>query len=167
LIIYRHAFIYTQGISVIWINSGMTVYAYHTPYIASPVNDRRAGTYRVNSDNPDPIQISKGWDAILYFAFRKHTHRPYFTIGRTITARIFNTENTEVWSGPMVADPIVDGAATLVMNSVATGAFEAGLYSLSIEYTDDRGRTLLAQTTRSLPRFVLEVLDSTTVSLNI
>ena len=145
----------------------MTVYAYHTPYIASPINDRRAGTYRVASDNPDPIQITKGWDAVLYFAFRNHTQRPYFTTGSVIVARIYNTENTEVWSGNMVPDPLVEGTANLVIGSSATGAFGAGLYSLTIEITDDRGRNLLVQTTRSMPRFVVEVLDNTTVSLNI
>lgn len=145
----------------------MTVYAFHTPHIASPVNDRRAGTYRIGSDNPDPIQVTRGWDAVLYFAFRNHTQRPYLTTGRTVTARIYNTENVEVWNGTLVSDPLVDGAASLVMNSATTNTFEAGLYSLAIEYNDDRGRTLLAQTTRSKPRFVLEVLDNTTVSLNI
>lgn len=160
-------FIYTQNVLVLWINSGMTVYAYHTPFVASPINDRRAGTYRVVSDNPDPIQITKGWDAVLHFAFRNHTQRPYFTVGRTMTARIYNNENTQVWTGTFVSDPLVDGAASLVMNSVATSSFEAGLYSMTIEVTDDRGRTLLVQTTRSLPRFVVEVLDNTTVSLNI
>lgn len=150
---------------VIRLNSDMTIYAYHTPQVASPVNDRRAGTYRVGSDNPDPIQITKGWDAVLYFAFRNYDRRPFFTVGRTITARIYDQENVEIWNGSFVADPLVDGAANVVLNSSATSAFEAGLYSLVIEYVDDRGRTLLAQTTRSLPRFVLEVLDQTTVDI--
>jgi hypothetical protein len=145
----------------------MTIYVFHTPYVASPVNDRRAGTYRVASDSPNPIQISKGWDAVLYFAFRNHTHRPYLTIGRTITARIYNTENVEIWNGELVPDPLVDGAATLVINKAATTSFPAGLHSIAIEYTDDMNNTLLAQTTRSLPRFVLEVIDNTTISLNI
>jgi len=145
----------------------MTVYAYYTPYIASPVNDQRSGTYRVGSDNPDPIQITKGWDSILYFAFRDHRQRAYLTIGQTITARIYNTENVEVWNGTMVADPLTDGAASLVINAAANSAFEPGLYSLVIEVTDDRGRIILAQTIRSKPRFVLEVLDTTTISLNI
>ena len=145
----------------------MTVYAYHTPTIASPVNDRRAGTIRVGSDDPDPILVTRGWAAILYFAFRNHTQRPYFTTGRSITARIFNTENTEIWSGPLVSDALVEGAAELVLSDSVTSAFAPGLYSLAIEYTDDRGRVLLAKTTRSRPRFVLEVLDTTTVDLNI
>lgn len=145
----------------------MTVIAIHTPQVASPINDQRAGTYRVGSDNPDPIQITKGWDAVLYFAFRNHTQRVYQTTGRIIIARMYNTENTEVWNGAMVADPLVAGAASLTINRTATTSFPAGLYSLVIEYVDDHNRTMIANTTRSLPRFNVEVIDITTVSLNI
>jgi len=145
----------------------MTVYIYHTPHVATPINDRRAGTYRVGSDHPDPIQITRGWDAVLHFAFRKHSNRPYLTVGRTITARIFNTENTQVWSGNLVPEPTLGSSATLVINSIQTGTFQAGLYYLVVEVTDDNGRTLIAKTTRSMPRFVLQVLDITTVDLNI
>lgn len=145
----------------------MTVFAFHTPQIASPINDQRAGTYRVASDNPDPIQITRGWDAVLYFAFRNHTQRPYLINGRTVTARLFNPENVEVWNGTFVADPLVTGTAQLVISDAATTSFEPGLYSMVIEYADDRGRVQLAQTTRSRPRFVVEVLDQTTVNLNI
>jgi hypothetical protein len=143
------------------------IYVYHTPHVASPTNDRRAGTYRVSSDNPNPIQVAKGWDAVVYFAFRNYNQQPCFIAGRTVTARIYNTENVEVWNGPMIADVLVEGTATLIMNSAATGALSAGLYSLVIEYTDDQGRILLAKTGRSLPRFILEVIDNTTISLNI
>ncbi len=146
----------------------MTVYVYNTPHVSSPINDRRAGTYRVGSDSPDPIQIYKGWDTVLYFAFRNHTNRAYLTVGSTITARVYNTENVEVFEGTMVSDPLMDGAATLFMNAAQTDIFEAGLYSMIVEVTDERGRTLVAQTsTRSLPRFVIEVIDQTTVALNI
>jgi len=145
----------------------MTVFAYYTPHIASPVNDRRAGTYRIGSNSPDPIQINKGWDAVLYFAFRNHTQRPYHVQGRSVTGRLFNTENVEVWSGALVADVLTDGAAQIVMASSVTDTLQAGLYSLVIEYEDDRGRTLVASTSQSLNRFVVEVLDNTTVSLNI
>lgn len=151
---------------MISININMIVYAYYTPFAASPINDRRGGTYRVGSDNPDPIQVTRGWDSVLYFAFRNHLQRPYFTVGQTITARIYNTENTEIWSGDLVADPLVNGSASLVLNARATEALQPGLYSLVIELTDDRGRTILAQTVRSKPRFVVEVLDQTTVDLN-
>lgn len=143
----------------------MTVFVYNTPHVASPVNDRRGGTYRVGSDNPDPIQITKGWDAILYFAFRYHTQSVYNVTGQTVTGRLYNTENVEIWNGSFIANPLVDGAAELKITSAATQSFSAGLYSLVIEY-DDRGRTYLAQTTRSNPRFVIEVLDTTTVSVN-
>lgn len=145
----------------------MTVFAYHTPQVASPINDRRAGTYRIGSDSPDPIQIIKGWDTILYFAFRNHTQRPYLVTGRTVTARIYNTENTEVYNNTLIADALLDGAAHLVMNSTATNALEAGLYSMIIEYTDDYGRTLVAHTSQSRSRHVVEIIDQTTVDLNI
>jgi hypothetical protein len=145
----------------------MTVYAIHTPQVASPINDQRAGTYRVGSDNPDPIQITKGWDAVLYFAFRNHMQRVYHTTGRTITGRIFNTENTEIWNGIILADPLIAGAASLTISRNATTSFPAGLYSLVVEYVDDHNRTMIASTTRSLPRFIVEVIDITTVSLNI
>jgi hypothetical protein len=144
----------------------MTVYAYHTPQVSTPINSSRAGTYRIGWNNPDPIQISKGWDAVLNFAFRNHTQKPYMTLGRTITARIYNTENVEVWNGTMVADPVSDGAAILIISNQVTNTFQAGLYSLVIEIEDDFGRTLLAQTAQSKPRFVVEVLDHTTVDLN-
>jgi len=145
----------------------MTVFAYHTPYIASPINDRRAGTYRIGSNTPDPIQINKGWDAVLYFAFRNHLQRPFHVHGRSVLGRLYNMENVEVWSGEMVSDVLTDGAAQLIINSVTTSAFLPGLYSLIIEYDDDRGRTLIANTSQSLNRFVVEVLDKTTLSLNI
>lgn len=144
----------------------MTVYAYHTPRVASPINDRRAGTYRVGSDNPDPIKITKGWDAILYFAFRDHNQRHFSTLGQTITARIFNIENTEVHSGQMIVDGLTAGAATLMLNTTDTSALAAGLYNMVIEYTDDFGNTLLATTHHSQPRFVIEVIDITTFSPN-
>lgn len=144
----------------------MTIYAYHTPTVASPINDRRAGTIRVGSDNPTPVRITRDWDAVLYFAFRQHNQRPFPITGSTITARIFNTENTQVWSGGFVEDPLTTGAASLVINSVATGALKAGLYSMVIEYTDVLGRTMLAQSMNSLPRHVVEVIDFNTVSLN-
>lgn len=144
----------------------MTIFVYHTPAVASPINDRRGGTYRVGSDNPDPIQITKGWDSVLHFAFRDYRQRAFLTVGRTITARIYNTENVEMWNGTLVSDPLVDAAANLVISSEVSDTFPAGLYGLMIEVTDEFGRTMLAQTTRSLPRFVLEVLDQTTVDLN-
>jgi hypothetical protein len=65
-----------------------------------------------------------------------------------------------------MSDPLITGAANLVINSVATDGMAAGLYSMVIEYTDDRGRTMLAQTTNSLPRFVVEVIDFNDISLN-
>jgi hypothetical protein len=143
----------------------MTVFAYNTPHVASPINDRRGGTYRVGSDSPDPIQITKGWDAILYFAFRSHTQKVYDVTGQTVTGRLYNTENVEVWNGVFIADLLVKGAAQLKINSNATQSFSAGFHSLTIEYVD-RGKSYLVQTTRSLPRFVIEVLDTTTVSIN-
>lgn len=144
----------------------MTVFAYHTPQVASPINDRRAGTYRIGSDSPDPIQIYRGWDLVLYFAFRDHNYRPFMTTGRLITARIYNNENTQIWSGQMMPHALVEGAAQLVMGSTVTSTIPAGLYSMVIEYDDEQGRTMLAQTTRSLPRFVVSVIDQTTVDLN-
>lgn len=144
----------------------MTIFVYNTPYIASPVNDRRGGTYRVGSDNPDPIQVTKGWDSILYFAFRNHTQRVYQTTGQTITARMFNTENVEVFSKTLISDPLVDGAAQLIITASESNTLLPGLHSLVIEVTDEFNRTQLAQTTRSKPRFVVEILDQTTVDLN-
>ncbi len=144
----------------------MTVFAYHTPQIASPINDRRGGTYRIGSDSPDPITIYRGWDLVLYFAFRDHIHRPFMVTGRTVTARIFNNENTQVWSGPLVAHALTVGAAQLVMSNTVTSTLLPGLYSMVIEYADEQGRVQLAQTTRSLPRFVVSVIDQTTVNIN-
>jgi hypothetical protein len=148
------------------INKNMTVYVFHTPTVASPINDRRAGTYRIGSDNPNPIKITKGWDAELYFAFRDHRQHAVHTIGLVITARIFNTENTEVWSNNLVADTMTAGAATLMLDDVSTGTFSAGLYSMVIEYTDNFGKTHLAQTHHRHSRFVVEVIDITTFSPN-
>jgi len=145
----------------------MTVYAFHTQYVSSPINDRRAGTYRVGSDDPRPIKITKGWDNVLNFAFRDHNQHPYLTIGVTITAHIYSSENVEVWTRNLIADPIIAGAASLIMPSMTSTTFNAGLYNLVLEITDEKGRTSVAHTTRSLPRFILEVIDLTTVSLNI
>lgn len=145
----------------------MTVFAYYTPFVASPVNDRRAGTYRVGSDSPRPIQIYKGWDAVLNFAFRDHTQRPYLTNGRTITARMFNGENVEIYSATLVSNILTDGAASLVLSSQVTNTLVPDLYSMVLEIEDEFGRKMLAQSSsRSLPRFVVEVIDQTTVSLN-
>ena len=104
----------------------MTVFVYYTPQIASPINDRRGGTYRVGSNGPDPIRMYKGWDSIMYFALRNHTQTPYSVTGRNVTARMYNTENTEVWSGALIADPLVEGAASVVMSSATTSSFDPG-----------------------------------------
>jgi len=145
----------------------MTVFVYHTPQVASPSETRRGGTYRISSNDDNPIKITRGWDKVMYFAFRDYTQRPFFLTGRTVTARLYNTENVEVWTGEMLPDAIVDGAASLVMPKVQTETLQPGLYSLVVEYSDDFGRTLLAHTTHSLNRLVVEILDQTTVNLNI
>lgn len=144
----------------------MTVYAYYTPFVSAPINERRAGTYRVGWNNPDPIVIHKGWDSVLNFAFRNHTQRVYQTLGREFTARIYNNEKTEIWNGRLVADPVAEGAANLVISSQVTNTFQAGLYSMIIEVVDDFGRTEVANTAQSRHRFVVEVLDQTTIDLN-
>jgi hypothetical protein len=144
----------------------MTVYVFHTPIVASPINDRRAGTYRVGSDNPNPIKITTGWASSLYFAFRNHRQHAVQTIGMTITARIFNTENTEVYSNTLSPDDISTGAATLTLSENETLALSAGLYTMAIEYTDEFGNKHLAQTHHSHSLFVVEVIDITTFSPN-
>lgn len=144
----------------------MTVFVYHTPQVASPSETRRAGTYRISSNNSDPIRFTRGWDTVLYFAFRDHTQRPYFMTGRTVTARLYNTENVEVWNGTMTPDALVDGAASLVIGKAQTETLQPGLYSMVVEYQDDYNRTLVAYTSHSLNRFVVEVLNQTTVDLN-
>jgi len=160
-------FIYTQNILPVWINISMTVYAFYTPFAAAPINDRRAGTYRVGSDSPDPIQIYRGWDVVMHFAFRTFRQQPYPTIGRTITARMFNVENVEILSKTLTADPLVDGAAALVLTAAQTELMQADLYSMILEVEDEFGRTTIAQTsTRSLPRFVVEVIDQKTIYVN-
>ena len=144
----------------------MTIFAYYTPTVASPINDKRAGTIRVGSDAGSKIKIGKGWDITLRFAFRDFTNRKFFLTGRDVTARIYNTENVEIWNGSVSADATVDGLGNLVIPKSATTAFESGLYSLVIEYNDDHGKKQLAQSAQSLPRHILEVIDFTTVSLN-
>mgnify|MGYP003565499660 CR=1 FL=1 len=145
----------------------MTVYAYYTPFVSSPINDRRAGTYRVGSDSPNPIQIYRGWDTVMHFAFRTFRAQPYPTIGRTLTGRVFSTENVEILSKTLIPDPLVDGVASLVLNSSQTELIQPSLYSLILEVEDEFGRTTIAQTnTRGLPRFVVEVVDQTTIALN-
>lgn len=145
----------------------MTVYAYYTPFVSSPINDRRAGTYRVGSDSPDPIIIYRGWDTVMHFAFRTFRAQPYPTIGRTITARLFNTENVEILSKTLIADPLVDGAATLILRSSQTELIQPSLYSMILEVEDENGLKTIAQTsTRSLPRFVIDVVDQTTIDVN-
>lgn len=145
----------------------MTVIVYHTPQVATPINDRRGGTYRIGSDNVNPIIIYRGWDALLNFAFRDQNQRPFMVTGRQAVARIYNNENVQVLSGNLIADPLTDGAATLILGANATNTLNFGLYSMVIEYQDDHSRTLLAKTSRSLPRFVVQVIDQTTVELNI
>jgi hypothetical protein len=83
-----------------------------------------------------------------------------------ITARIYNNENTEVWTGPLRTNSLVASASQLVISKLVTETLLPGLYSMVIEYEDELGRTMLAQTTRSLPRFVVNVIDQTTVDLN-
>ena len=145
----------------------MTVFVYNTPQVASPVNDRRAGTIRVGSDSPDPIQVLKGWDTFLYFAFRDINQKAFLLQGRTVTARLYNQENVELWNGNLTANPTVNGAATLKLLTSATASLEAGLYNLIIEYEDDFGNVQAAMTMRSRPRFVIDLVDYTTVDLNI
>lgn len=145
----------------------MTVFAYYTPQVASPVNDRRAGTIRVGSDSPAPIKVMKGWDAELHFAFRDLKQKAFLLNGRNVTARLFNQENVELWSGPVRIDPILDGAATLTLSKSVTNPLTAGLYNLVLEYTNDMGNIMPALTVRSLPRFVVDIVDLVTVNLNV
>lgn len=149
------------------INIAMNIYAFYTPYVSMPSNDARAGTYRAGSDSPTVIRVYRGWDNVLSFAFRDNNQKPFITSGRSITARMFNSENVEVVTQPLLANPLVDGAATLILGANVTNGLAPALYSLVLEIETDQGQKILAQTVqRSLPRFVIEIIDQTTVSLN-
>lgn len=146
----------------------MTVFVYYTPHISAPINDRRSGTLRVGWNDPEPIRVTRGWDEVLHFAFRDYIQRTYNIIGQSITARLYNTENVEVWNGTISPTSSVDaGIGFLVIGASATESLSPGLYSLIIEFVDNRGRTRIAQTAQSKPRFIVEILDQTTVDLNI
>lgn len=145
----------------------MTVFAYYTPQKASPVNDKRAGTIRVGSDSPTPIQVMKGWDSILHFAFRDMKQKAFLLPGRDVTAYLFNQENTQLYSAALIIDPISDGSGRLVLSKSVTDPLEGGLYNLIITYTDDFGNVIPAQTVRSQARFVIELVDFITPSPNI
>lgn len=165
-------FIYTHDVLVDSINIRykgiiMSVFAYYTPQVASPINDRRAGTIRVGSDSPSVIQVMKGWDAQLYFAFRDMKQKALLLEGRTVTAILYNQENTQLWTGAMNVDLLVDGAASVKLSKSVTDPLSAGLYNLVLTYVDDFGTELPVMTMRSAPRFVIELVDLVTVNLNV
>ena len=133
----------------------MNLFVYHT----SPhVPERR--THRVGSDDPGPIQIDRGFDAILNFSFRDNQQRPYpVSDGMNPQARIYNHEDVEIWVGTLVPNPLVSWAAQLTMSKAETETFEAGLYTMKIDYMDENGRKLVAQSrNRSQSKFMLKLV---------
>jgi hypothetical protein len=137
----------------------MTVFAYHTPQIASPINDRRAGTSRVVSDTPTPIQVGKGYSVTLYFAFQDHNNKAFWIEGRTMTAHIHDRNNTKVAEVGVNPIPGIIGAGQIKLDTATTAPLLPGFYNLVITYIDDFGTEVAVQTMRSRPRFVLDVVD--------
>jgi hypothetical protein len=144
----------------------MAIYAYHSSQTVSPINDTRAGTIRIGSDNPSPIVVSKGWDAVLHFSFRDDNQRPFILLGYQVVARIFNNENTQIWNGNILPDANSTSSGVLVLSKQLTTTLLPGLYSIILEYSKGNGQTFIMKTTRSLPRFIMEVIDQTTVTIN-
>lgn len=138
----------------------MSVYAFYTPFVASPVNDQRAGTYRVGSDSPMAIQIVRGADTVLRFAFRTHNHKVFQNLGRTITGKIYNHAKIQLLEQTLLVEPLIPGAAKLVLGSSQTQLLIPGFYNLVLEVEDEFGLTTIAQTnTRSMPRFAIDVIE--------
>ena len=79
--------------------------------------------------------------------------------GRTVTARVFSLINAEVINKTMRILPETQGLAELRLTAAETMTLLPGLYNLLITYTDDFENTQAVQTSRSRPRFVLDVVD--------
>lgn len=140
----------------------MTVFAYYTPQIATPINDRRAGTIRLGSDAPHPIIVNKGFNNQLMFGFRDEAQKVFLLDGRTVTGTIYNQSNVQMLTVPMKVSVTTAGIATLDLTDINLEAFEEGMYNLIITYVDNFGVTYPVSTTRSLPRFVIDVIDFVT-----
>ena len=128
----------------------MTVFAYYTPQIATPINDRRAGTIRLGSDAPHPITVNKGFNNQLMFGFRDEAQKVFLLDGRTVAASIYNQSNVQMLTLPMRISTTVPGLATLNLSDINLAPFEAGMYNLIITYVDNFGITYPVSTTRSL-----------------
>ena len=135
------------------------IYAYYTPHIASPVNDRRAGTIRQGWDDPQPIQVTKGYDNFLIFSFRDELQKRMFLRGRTITGKVYNNDGIEMFTGELDILVTDEGLAKFTITKFQSDTMPTGLYNLVITYTDDRGIEQIANTVRSKPRFVIDVID--------
>ena len=145
----------------------MTITAYHAPNLASPINDKRAGTIRLAGNFNTKILVMKGWDAKLHFAFRDSRNKTFFLTGKKIMAYIHNLENTIVITAQIKADPIRDGIGELIIPKSELDALEYGLYHLVITYEDETGTTLPMDAPTGSHVNVIEVVDFKTPSLNI
>lgn len=135
------------------------IYAYYTPHIASPVNDRRAGTIRLGWDDPQPIQVTSGYDNFLIFSFRDERQKRMFLRGRTLTGKVYNNDGIEMFSSELDILVTEEGLAKFTISKFQSRALTPGLYNLVLTYTDDAGTEQIANTVRSKPRFVIDVID--------
>ena len=135
------------------------IYAYYTPHIASPVNDRRAGTIRLGWDDPQPIQVTAGYDNFLIFSFRDERQKRMFLRGRTLTGKVYNNDGIEMFSSELDILVTEEGLAKFTISKFQSRALTPGLYNLVLTYTDDAGTEQIANTVRSKPRFVIDVID--------
>lgn len=135
------------------------IYAYYTPHIASPVNEKRAGTSRIGWDDPQPIQITAGYDNYLLFSFRDENQRRVFLRGRTLTGKIFNHEGVEIFSDELDILSTEESLAKLTISKMQSNVFVPGLYSLVLSHSDDRGIEEVIGTARSKFRFVIDIID--------
>jgi hypothetical protein len=140
------------------------IHAYYTPHIASPVNDRRAGTIRRGWDTPQPIQVTKGYDNYLIFSFRAENQKRMSLRGKTLTGKVYNHNGIEMFSDNLDVLITNDGLAKFTITKSQSRALELGLYNLVLTYTDDNGAEQIANTSRSKPRFVIDVIDFSSTS---
>lgn len=134
----------------------MSIYAYYIENEATPKNEKRGGTLRVGSSTPNPIEIIKGYDTTLLFAFRDSQQRVYDIQGRTVTATITDVNGIEKWNGNFRLHQ-TSGVGVLNMIALQLAAIEPGLYSLSISETTG-GSVTRMRTGHNMQRYVLKVL---------
>lgn len=136
------------------------IYAYHSPYI----NTSSPKTYRIGSDDPEPVQVTSGFDNNVCYAFRDEQQKPWNTDNRNIKASIYNFEGTQLLEKSMTTNAYIRSVACLRLTSFDTKILSPGLYRLIITFDNNIQQREAVITFRNTSHFTLNVVDPTVLA---